>query len=94
LTEFAPTTDDCKASDCSTNAQINQAQTYISTFVDRNGNPNGFPSLEGDGMVFRYAWFMPKISGIGSLNADSLLTSSTSNPTATTVGNKYFNAGH
>jgi hypothetical protein len=94
LTEFAPTTDDCKASSCSNSAQITQAQSYISTFVDKNGKPSSFPSLEADSMVFRYAWFMPKISGITSLNADSLLTSSTSSPSATTVGSKYFSAAY
>jgi hypothetical protein len=98
LTEFAPTTDDCKAADCSTSAQLTNDVTYINNWVAYGGNPGGTNNytLEKDSFVFRYAWFMPKVTSIASLNACSLLQNVTNvDPTpAVAAGTAYFNAGY
>jgi hypothetical protein len=98
LTEFAPTTDDCNLtgglSACLA-AQVSQAQTYIGQWVAAGGNPGtGNIDLEDDPFIFRYAWFMPKINTITSLNNDTLLQVVTNtDPTPwTAVGTAYLNA--
>jgi hypothetical protein len=98
MTEFASTTDDCGYAGCATNQVTYTSQTFIPNWVAYNGNPGaGNIPLEKDSFVFRYAWFMPKVSSITSLNAESLLVSNdtTHNPTqTTTVGTAYNNASY
>ncbi len=73
VTEFAPTTDDCNYANCEAD-HVKNADKYIDNWVNLNGAPGtGNTALENDDHVARFAWFMPKVTNITSLNNGSLL---------------------
>lgn len=78
LTEFAPVSDDCGNTDPGWLRQ--RAAEYAASEV---------ALLEADPLVYRYSWFMPRVTGFGSLGHVSLMDGPGE---LTAAGRAYFEA--